>query len=241
VLEQPNAGCGILPPAPPVLPPPDPEIAATPTPTPSGGSTATPTATATSGLGATVTATPTATATAVPTASPSPQLVLGKKFQVKNPSVDVTKRKVVGHAKEKPSNDTIVGNPVANGASLRVIANGGTDSAQTFFLPKEGWKPISTLGYKYSNAIPGGAVKRARIKRTPSGVFQIKVLIRGKDGPVAIVPPNPGSDGGFILTINGGGSYCVAFGGTAGGFEQKDTAEQWAVKNPGGEACPAPE
>mgnify|MGYP003693644433 CR=1 FL=1 len=41
------------------------------------------------------------------------------------------KRKIIVKAKEVASPDTIVGNPVANGATLTVSANGGTSTTQT--------------------------------------------------------------------------------------------------------------
>jgi hypothetical protein len=34
---------------------------------------------------------------------------------------------------------------------------------------------------------------------------------------VDVVPPAPGTDGGLIFTIPGGATYCVNFGGAAGG------------------------
>ena len=65
------------------------------------------------------------------------QTILGSKFLVKNPGV-ATKRKVTGSAKESGSPNTIVGNPTTGGASLRVIANGGTDSDPPRRLPGDG-------------------------------------------------------------------------------------------------------
>jgi hypothetical protein len=64
------------------------------------------------------------------------------------------------------------------------------------------------------------------------------VQIQGKYGPVNVVPPNPGDDGGFILTLTGGNTYCVGFGGAAGGVETKDTSAQWSVRRPTAEICP---
>ena len=169
------------------------------------------------------------------------QSVLGKKFQVRNPDAgDSSKRKVIGLARERGSTDTIVGDPVADGAVVQVIANGGTDSDHTFNLPKEGWSAIGTLGFKYSSQIPGGAVRRVLLKRTPSGLFMIKLLILGRGGPIVVVPPNPGDDGGFILKLTGGDNYCVGFGGAAGGTESADDSRKWAVKNPILAVCPVP-
>src|SRR5205085_894483 len=123
---------------------------------------------------------------------------------------------------ERSSDDTIVGDPLANGASLDVVANGATSSAQTFSLPKEGWKRIGSLGFQYSSRIPGGAVKKARIRRTSGGIFQMSVLVLGRGGDVTVVPPDPGSDGGFILTLTGGDRYCAGFGGAAGGNQVRN-------------------
>ena len=91
-----------------------------------------------------------------------------------------------------------------------------------------------------ANRIPGGAVRSASIRRTSIGVFLIKVVVTGRDGAVSVVPPDPGSDGGFILTFDGIHRYCVGFGGVAGGAEGPDNATGWSVRNPSGQVCPAP-
>jgi hypothetical protein len=59
-------------------------------------------------------------ALASPSAYAATQLVLGSKFQVKNPG-EPSKRSVSGRAKERLSNDTLVGDPTVNGATLEVI------------------------------------------------------------------------------------------------------------------------
>jgi hypothetical protein len=56
-----------------------------------------------------------------------------------------------------------------------------------------------------------------------------------------VVPPNSGDTGGAIFTINGGDTYCIAFGGSAGGRESRDTAQSWRISNATGQpGCPAP-
>ncbi len=173
------------------------------------------------------------------------QAVLGRSFQVMAPTGGNMSRKVAGRALEKRSGRAIRGNPVANGASLQVIARGATDSSQTFALPSSGWKAIGATGFQYSNArvggTSGGAVAQASINRSASGKFKIKVLILGSDGPLAVVPPNPGTDGGFILTLTGGDSYCVAFGGAAGGTTVVNDSKAWHITRPDATACPAPQ
>jgi hypothetical protein len=147
------------------------------------------------------------------------QTILGNQLSVKNPSTP-DKRKVTLKAKEKTSPNTIVGNPTATGASLTITANGGTPSAQTFALPqgtsgitgKPFWSGDSVKGFKYKDSKgEQSAVKSVQIKKTPSGVFQIKSTISGKLGVVLVTPPNPGTNGCGLLAITGGDSYSVAF------------------------------
>ena len=66
------------------------------------------------------------------------------------------------------------------------------------------WTGDAVKGFKYSDSKgENGPVKSALIKLA-SGVFQIKVAVDGKLGPVDVVPPNPGSDGCVLFTISGG-------------------------------------
>jgi hypothetical protein len=170
------------------------------------------------------------------------QAILGKKLLIKDAGTPAS-RKIVASGKELGSPNTVVGDPVANGGSLRVIANGTTPSDETFPLPAAGWSTIGTIGFKFSNAIVGGPVKKVIIKKSPSGSFLVKALVKGSDGPVATVPPNPGTDGGILLTVGGGDTYCVGFGGAAGGLVVNNTklfkiAKPTAEGCPGAESCP---
>ena len=210
VHETPGSCPAVQSPAPPVFPPTVPEATTT-------------------------TTTPSTTTTT--TQPPPAQLVRGSSFRVRNPGYE-TQRKVTGQARERNSNDTIVGDPVASGASLEVVANGATSSVQTFDLPKEGWRRIGSFGFQYSNRLPGGPVSKASIKKTSNGTLQMKLVILGRYGSLTVVPPNPGSDGGFVLTLGGGDRYCVGFRGAAGGVAVRDDATQWYVKSPTAEACP---
>ncbi len=168
------------------------------------------------------------------------QAVLGKKLQIKDTPGHPTKRRVSASAQERGSANTVVGNPMVSGATLQVIANGGTDSNQTFDLPSSGWSPIGSLGYKWSNRNqPPTPVRSASIKRTAGGTFRLKIDVNAASGTVDVVPPNPGTSGGFVLTIAGGDSYCVAFGGSAGGVSKRNDATQWSIQRPTAESCPA--
>ena len=113
----------------------------------------------------------------------------GPRCIVKNPSTPA-KRKITVKAKETASDNTLVGDPVANGATVTITANGTTPSSQTYALPagtaparqKPFWTGDAVKGFKYSDAKgENGPVKSAQIK-LKGGVFQIKVAIDGKLG-----------------------------------------------------------
>jgi len=134
-----------------------------------------------------------------------------------------------------------VGDPTVNGATLRVIARGTTGSDQTFTLPAgPGWRLIGSppIGYRYSAASGPGAVRSLLVKRTAAGTFGMKVALLGRLGPIDVVPPDVGTEGGVILTIPGGASYCVDFGGPAGGILTSAGKKLFSVKRPAAEGCP---
>lgn len=173
------------------------------------------------------------------------QTILGNLFLVKDPapdaSPDPTKRIIKVAGKESASPNTIVGDPTATGASLRIIANGANDYDQTFPMPAAGWTPLST-GFKYRDGGTFGAVRTAYIKAV-NGKFAIKAIVKGSQGLVTVEAPNPGTDGGGILAITGGDSYCMAFGGAAGGtitnFPSGNPFKVFKVRLPTGEGCPS--
>jgi acetyl esterase/lipase len=146
------------------------------------------------------------------------QAVLGAALTIKNPST-AAKRKIVVNAKESPSDDTLVGDPSASGATVTITANGGTPSSETYPLPagvssitsKPFWSGDATKGFSYKDPKgENGPVKSAQIK-SKGGAFQIKVAVDGKLGAIGVVPPDPGTDGCVLLEIAGGDSYSVQF------------------------------
>src|SRR5262245_9794879 len=179
------------------------------------------------------------------------QTILGRSFIVKNPGTPDA-RKVTGAAKEVDSPATIVGNPTIKssvggafpgspgGAVLRVIATGdeptpqGSDLNQgTTSTGKRFWR-VSTgnTGFKYKDPKGDqGAVKVVLIKRTTSGIFSIKAVIRGKNGPLDVMPPNLGTDGFMTLLLGAGGDrYCVKYG--SDGSVKNDGDRLFKVKRP---------
>lgn len=164
------------------------------------------------------------------------QTILGKQLTAKNPGAP-EKRKVVVTAKEVGSPNTIVGDPVANGAMLTIRLDGGTPVTSTFTLatgtsPTTGqpfWSGSAAGGYKYKDPkADNGPVSGVALK-AKNGVFKLKAVVVGKLAPLSLVPPNPGTSACLLLGIAAGDSYSVAFvDGTMG----NKTTLLFKVKNP---------
>jgi len=183
------------------------------------------------------------------TAWAADQLVLGKLMLINDPVPGQADSPLVKVFAKESGGPTIVGDPAVGGATLRVIANGGTPSDETFNLPSSGWtaktNSAGLVYYKYrTDKVLGNPVRSAFIKRTPSGILQIKALAMAKLGPLNVVPPNPGTDAAIVLAIGDGDTYCSGFGGDAGGTLINEPPgnpfKLFAVKNPTAEigACP---
>ncbi len=165
------------------------------------------------------------------------QTVLGNQFLV-NDGGTALKRKITITAKEVATNNSVAGDPVTNGATVTITANGTTPSSQIFTLPV-GMSPITgtpfwsgdaTKGFKYK-APKGenGPLTGAQIKRSSRGVFTMKITVNSKFGAVSVVPPNNGTDGCALLDLIGGDTYSVAF---ASGVITNKGPKQFKVKKP---------
>ena len=167
------------------------------------------------------------------------QTVRGRTLIVENPGTS-DQRKITVKAKEPASDDTLVGDPVASGATATITVNGATPSVETYALPagtsaaslRPFWSGDAVRGFSYTDSKgENGPVKRAQIKRA-GGVFQITLKVDGALGPVGVAPPNPGSDGCALFTIVGGDAYSVQF---ATGEIKNDGAALFRVLRPTGE------
>ena len=189
---------------------------------------------------------------AVP-ARPADQTVLGKSFSVKAKQGDASKTTVNGSASEKRSDDTLVGDPTsagsAGGAILTVFASGGTPTMQSFVLDqgmsskgKPFWSGSADKGFTYQDPKgEQGPVTSVSIKKSPSGMFTVSASITGRNGPVTIVPPDPGTDACFALQLGvdgiSGDRYDVLFG-PGSKFMNKDATLFKAMKPPAEGVCP---
>ena len=181
-----------------------------------------------------------------------PQVVRGKSLVIQNPKVeDPRKRKITVAASESASTATIdLAALLANGATLTVSAQGPDAGAegnqvysQTFPLPALSWTRLGTTGARYADKTGAhGPVTSVTVVRSASGVFTLKTTILGKNGPgaqphVVVLPPNPGIQGQVRLEVDGGASYCVGFGGAAGGTVVNQGATLFKVTNPTTAVC----
>lgn len=188
------------------------------------------------------------------------QTILGARFDLRNP-IDPARRTLFVTALEGPASlDIVEGDPTIAGATLRVIARSDTAVYdQTFDLPAPGWTATFKLhdwpvyaGFLYSNRTTGGPVKQIIIKRsgfaspegTPRpedpgpGIFRIKVSMAARFGPIDVLPPNPGTEGGIILTLGNGDSYCVGFD-SADAEVLANTDRRFTIRRPASEGCPS--
>src|SRR5262249_55766505 len=150
----------------------------------------------------------------LPMATGATQYMFGYKMIVKDPNGSETKRSflVLGRVLAG-CDDTIVGDPVTNGASLTIVANGTTSTSQTFPLPAgAGWWVIGG-GFKWVDKARSQPVHLLQISKKiskGSGACKFKAVVKGADGgTLSVVPPFTGHDGGAILAVNGGDTYCV--------------------------------
>jgi hypothetical protein len=145
-----------------------------------------------------------------------------KLFFVTNPTADAAKRRLLFASKEGPgSSNTVVGDPTVSGAKVRVSLRGGAE--QCFDMPASGWSAIGPLGFRYKDFDGPGAVTAASIKKTPSGVFQIKLRISGRTGSLDVVPVAGATGFDANLTLGGGDDYCAG-GATPQGATDTDRA-----------------
>jgi hypothetical protein len=163
--------------------------------------------------------------------------VLGKTFAVSAGNRPTIK----GLGKQSAPGFPQFADPRIGGASLTVIANGGMPTSQNYALDASGWRQVGS-GFKYAGptGADGDPVKKVVMTKSQSGRVRLSIVVVDGTGsqPVTVTPPNPGSDGGFIVDV-AGDRYCVKLGGTAGGTERKDDAEQWRVTNAvAADACP---
>lgn len=183
------------------------------------------------------------------------QTVLGSRMKVSdpNPGVNPKKRKVQVIAKEKGTNVTVVGDPLADGATLEVIVNGATSTSQVLALPP-GAPTKKNVGPGWlTKVVPGerAVLKYVDKNGTASPVIGLlfrwkaagRMIIRVKldaqrNSLIDVVPGNPTSELGIRLTLGTGDTYCVLFGGSAGGFIHDRGAKLVKARKPILEGCP---
>jgi len=157
--------------------------------------------------------------------SQAAQLVPTKLILVRNPASGPAGRLIVWKARQKPSSDTVVGNPTVAGAKLRIRLVPGGDQCVT--LPSTGWTQMGTIGYRYKDsALVNGPVRTASIKKKLTGVFQIQAILIGSG--ITVVPGNPTVEYTTNLALGAGDDYRSGSGGAPPGAND---AQAFKVKN----------
>jgi NHL repeat len=173
------------------------------------------------------------------------QTVLGSKLVLRNPGPP-ERRMVILKARERASDDSLVGDPVESGATLVITAEGGTATSEKFDLatgtdPATGkpfWSGDVAKGFKYRDTTGvNGPVQTARINRTGGGSFLIDATIQARLGEIAVLPPDEGTRGCALLELGGGDSYSVAF---ADGTIKNRGAKLFQVRAPKSEGSCLP-
>jgi hypothetical protein len=151
------------------------------------------------------------------------RILLGKSLTIRGAG---STRSIVILGREQATDVPAITDPRLGGATLSLVAIGGTTTTEFHTLTSTGWAPIAN-GYRYAST---GSTLHVRIvaRRTAAGLGLLKVIMRG-DG--SVLPPNPGDEGGMLLDVVSGDRYCVRFGGAAGGTEKADDVTRWKVVN----------
>lgn len=162
--------------------------------------------------------------------------VLGQRFLAKDGGSEDSRKVIAGGKDQAGALCNVGGNPVLNGATLRVATTGTMPADQIYVLDAAGWKKAGKSGFKYKGPTGGDGdpVKAALIKTKPNGRALVKVVLSGKAGTQSldVVPPNLGDDVNLVLDIGNGDRYCLGYGGAAGGIEVRDDAVSWQIKSP---------
>jgi hypothetical protein len=155
----------------------------------------------------------------VGTALAADQVIVGRRFTLRDPQPggDATKRSLILLGKETGSNATLSGDPEQNtGGAVTVFVNGGSWTSETYAVPqgtdpggRPFWRAIpSGFIYKDRNGT-NGPVQAMRIRLSSDATFELKIVGKGRLGPIGLLPPNPGATACVRFDIGGGDSYHV--------------------------------
>jgi len=176
--------------------------------------------------------------------------VRGLQFSVADPSPpDPARRTLRGHALDRSTAAALVGDPLAQGVTLRIVAAGAASQEQTLLVPPgaaqgngPGWRLRRSrrrpgdIAFVYADeAGTHGPVRVLRLGRDRRG---LRIDLRLSGAGIMLRPPNPGTRGGFVLAIPGGDTYCVGFGGAAGGRVAANGRRRFRMARAERAACP---
>jgi hypothetical protein len=177
------------------------------------------------------------------------QAILGTSIVLTSRPTDGVTRRLTARGRTPAATSTISGDPTtpANSAAamLHIAVDGRVPSAQTFVLPpgtrsdgKPFWRSVKPEGFEYADpARERGPVRRVQVRRDKRGRVSVLVRIRGRDGAVALAPPDPGTQAFVTLTLGDGDRYCLRFGPE--GVVRNRDGRSFGVRRITTEGCPS--
>ncbi|MEW6272295.1 MAG: endonuclease/exonuclease/phosphatase family protein, partial [Thermodesulfobacteriota bacterium] len=191
-----------------------------------------------------------ALALAAPAALAADQTLLGQRLLITDRDPDEpARRRIVLTARERQSANVLTGDPTVagsdGGALLQIVTAGGTPVSRVLALPqgvarsgKPFWRATAPHGFRYSDPRgENGPVTSLVLRKSPNGLFSLRVVLSGRNAPLDVVPPNPGTQADVTLSLAGGDRYCVAFG--PDGVVKNDGGRSFTVAGELAESCPA--
>ncbi|HEV7732635.1 MAG TPA: hypothetical protein VGR62_10760 [Candidatus Binatia bacterium] len=179
------------------------------------------------------------------------QPVRGVVLRIDDPGSQQSPRSARVQGRERrQTGTTLAGNPITDGALLTVAAVGRESARETFALPagaatgqNPGWRVRTGPGtgdgsfvWRDPNGV-NGPVRVLRLTRGRKG-FRIDLRLRATTAhPLALRPPAPGAAGELVVTIPGGDTWCVGFGGNAGGKVVTNRATRFRMNAPTQATC----
>lgn len=170
------------------------------------------------------------------------QLIAGHVLRITNPSsTNPAQRRIAISVRDNDPAHMVVGDPSQpapnGGATLGIVAHGGTATFQTIALPQgvtaQGRPYWSRHGRTWRYRDPAGTqgpVRALRLVERAGGGVAFTAMLAGTHAAIDVVPPAPGTDATVALSLGSGERYCASFG--AGAMTSRNDTHAWAQRNP---------
>ncbi|MGH7895460.1 MAG: hypothetical protein ACREQL_12385 [Candidatus Binatia bacterium] len=178
------------------------------------------------------------------------QTILGNKFEFKEkPGIPETRRLKM-KATETDSVDVLDGDPAANGATVQVLMYGATSTSQIVTLPNgTRWRRypsdpmVPAVKWRYRDSFGSTGISPVLaldLAKLASGKFKVVLAMSARYNAIDLTAPNLGTYAGVVITLGGGTTSCINFGGAVGGSITRNDEARFAIAKPAAEGtCPS--